>query len=501
MAHGVSRAGHRLPAMPTKKTALYRTDFLPHRMNTGKERNVRALLAAWRKSSVDEAAFQWRLVFTEGQPNKRHKTKLSDQTIGAAYQQMVRWQVVGQIESWLSNRANEFRELVNASSLAPAVKHQLHFINRWQAWYSPEPLKMKDGTDIPAEVRRLARTIFRRLLNRHRKPDFSRASMIVDQRAITLAPASRASAHPLWARLSTLDKGKRIEVPLATYDHFERRQGSRALSVQVIERDGEIVFGIMTDVAEAFAASRGDYRPRCEAIALDFGLKTLFATDQGDLLGRGWLERLQACDRRIMKLAAHRQRMGLKPRSERYKRYVAQLRGYVRSEVGRILNRLIDTHAPAQIVVERLNFRNPNLSKRLNRILSKFGKAEVARKLKDLEERFGITTTEVPAAYSSQEDASCGYVDTRNRPRQEHFCCRWCGHQRHADVNAARNLLRRRSDATLGDSRRRKAAILAELVTRFNERHPRPQGGPADPRFSNPYFREWKAQVTLTDPW
>ena len=43
------------------------------------------------------------------------------------------------------------------------------------------------------------------------------------------------------------------------------------------------------------------------------------ATPTLDLLGRGWLERLQACDRRIMKLAAHRQRMGLKPRSERYK--------------------------------------------------------------------------------------------------------------------------------------------------------------------------------------
>ncbi len=488
--------------MPTKKTAIYRTDLLPHRMNAGKERKVRALLKAWRRAAVLQAREQWRLVFTTGRPSKRHDvSRTGYEELGTSYGQMVRWQVVGQIESWISNRSNEFRELVNASSLDPAVKHQLHFINRWQAWYDPKPLRMKDGTEIPVEMRRLARTIFRRLLNRHRKPDFSRASMVIDQRCIALAPACRASAHPLWARLSTLDKGRRIEVPLFTYDHFERRQGRRALSVQIIERDGRLEFGVMTDVAEAFAASREAYRPRCEAIALDLGLKTLFATDQGDMLGRGWLERLHACDRKITKLAAHRQRMGLKPRSERYKRLVARLRGYVRSEIGRILNRLIDTHAPAEIVVERLDFRNPNLSKRLNRILSKFGKTEVARKLKDLEERIGITATEVNPAYSSQEDASCGYVDTRNRPRQEHFCCRWCGVKRHADVNAARNLLRRRSDATFGDSRRRKAAILAELVSRFNERHPGPKGGPADPRLSNPYFREWKAQVTLTDPW
>lgn len=488
--------------MPTKRTAIYRTDLLPHRMNAGKERKVRALLKCWRRAAVLQAREQWRLVFTTGRPSKRHDvSRTGYEELGTSYGQMVRWQVVGQIESWLSNRANEFRELVNASSLDPAVKHQLHFINRWQAWYDPKLLRMKDGTEIPAEARRLALTIFRQLLKRHRKPDFSRASMVIDQRCIALASASRASAHPLWARFSTLDKGRRIEVPLATYDHFEQRQGKRALSVQVIERDGQITFGVMTDVAEAFAASREDYRPRCEAIALDLGLKTLFATDRGDLLGRGWLERLQACDRKLTRLTAHRQAHGLKVRSPRYRRYVEGLRGFVRSEVGRVLNRLVETHAPAEIVVERIAFRNQALSRRLNRLLTLIGKREIARKLQDLNERFGITTTEVPAAYSSQEDSACGYVDTRNRPRQEHFCCRWCGVKRHADVNAARNLLRRRSDAPLGDSRRRKQAILAELVSRFNERHPRPQGGPADPRLSNPYFREWKTMMTLTDPW
>ncbi len=485
--------------MPTKKIAIYRTDLLPHRMNPGKETKVRALLAAWRKAAVAEAAFQWRLVFTEGRPNKRHKAKLSEQAIGAAYQQMVRWQVVGQIESWLSNRSNEFRDLVNGSSLDPAVKHQIHFINRWLAWFDPKPLKMKDGAEIPEEVRRLARTIFRRLLNRHRKPNFSRASMVIDQRCIALAPASRASTHPLWARLSTLDKGRRIEVPLATYDHFERRQGKRALSVQVMEREGQIVFGVMTDVAEDFAASREAYRPRCEALALDIGLKTLFATNQGDLLGRGWLERLQQIDRKLTKLAAYRQAHGLKVRSPRYRRYVEGLRGFVRSEVGRVLNRLVETHAPAEIVIERIAFRNQALTRRLNRLLTLIGKREIARKLQDLNERFGITTTEVPAAYSSQEDSACGYVDTRNRPRQEAFCCRWCGHKRHADVNAARNLLARRSGKTT-DLRRPKQAILVELVRRFNERFTRPKGGPADPRLSNPYFRQWKAQVTLTEP-
>lgn len=484
--------------MPSKPKAIYRTDLLPHRMNAGKEAKVRALLSQWRSVAVRQAREQWKLFFTTGHVSKKHDvSRTGYDVIGTSYGQMVRWQVVGQIESWLSNRANEFRELVHRSSLDSATKHQLHFINRWQAWYNPQPLVMKDGKEIPLAMRKLARTIFRHLLNRHRKPNLSRTSMLIDQRGIKVTPATRTTSFPLWARLSTLDKGKPINIPVDTYAHFEARQGKRALSAQIIERDGVLMFGLMTDVTGAFAACRSAYTPKTEVLALDLGLKTLFATDQGDLLGQGWLARLQDYDRKITKLAKYRQQHGMKVRSPRYKRYVAHLKGFVRSEIGRILNRLVETRAPAEIVVERLRFQNQNLSKRLNRILSKFGKAEVARKLKDLEERFGIITTEVNPAYTSQEDSACGYVDKLNRPRQAAFCCRWCGSKRHADVNAARNILRRRSDAT-GDSRRPKQAILAELVRRFNERMTRPKGGATDPRLKNPYFKGWTPTVTLS---
>ena len=482
--------------MVSKPVAIYRTDLLPHRMNAGKEARVRALLRAWRKVATAQAREQWRLVFTTGRPSKRHDvSRTGYELVGTSNGQMVRWQVVGQIESWLANRANDFRALVNASSLAPEVKHQLHFINTWKAWYDPRPLTMKDGRGISAEVRRLARTLFRHLLHRHRKPNLRRVSMLIDQRCVKLGAAVKAKAFRLWARVSTLDKGRPVAVPLATYAHFGARQGQRALSVQVSEREGEIVFGVMTDVRDAYAASRAAYQARTQAVALDLGLKTLFATDRGDLLGQRWLERLRVMDARISKLAAYRQRHGLKVRSARYRRYVAQLRGFIRSEIGRILNRLVQVHAPAAIVVERLDLAHPNLSRRLNRILSNFGKREIARKLQDLKDRFGIDTIEVHAAYSSQEHA-CGYVDAANRPSQSRFRCRWCGAHRHADVNAARNLLRRRSDAILGDVRRTKDAILGELVKRFTERHPQPKGWLPDPRRSNPYFRDWTKAVT-----
>lgn len=483
--------------MPTKKNAIYRTDLLTQHMNAGKQLKVRSLLSAWRGVAVLQGREQWKLFFTSGVISKKHDvSRTGYEVIGTSYGQMVRWQVVGQIESWLSNRSNEFRELVNSSTLDAATKHQLHFINRWQAWYKPGDLMMKDGSIITASSRKLARTIFRHLINRHGKPDLSHCSMLIDQRCIELSKASKDGAFPMWVRLSTLDKGQRINIPLGSFEHFEKRNGQWAKSLQIVERDGELVFGVMTDVSEAFEKSKASYTAKTEVIGLDIGLKTLFATDQGDLLGQGWLEKLQAYDKKINALAKHRQHIGLKPRSERYKRLVASLRGLIRSEVGRVLNRLVQTRAPAEIIIERLNFQNSNLSRRLNRILSKFGKNEVARKLADLEQKFGIAITEVNPAYSSQTDSSCGYVDKRNRTRQSAFGCRWCGHKIHADVNAARNLVARRSGNST-DSKRPKHEILNVSVRRFLERFNRLQGGATDPRLSNPYFKDWKAKVTL----
>lgn len=52
------------------------------------------------------------------------------------------------------------------------------------------------------------------------------------------------------------------------------------------------------------------------------------------------------------------------------------------------------------------------------------------------------------AAYSSQECAECGHVDAASR-RGEVFCCTRCEHRDHADINAAKVLLRRANRSAL----------------------------------------------------
>ncbi|MBU2758927.1 RNA-guided endonuclease InsQ/TnpB family protein [Acidithiobacillus sulfurivorans] len=55
----------------------------------------------------------------------------------------------------------------------------------------------------------------------------------------------------------------------------------------------------------------------------------------------------------------------------------------------------------------------------------------------------------VGPAYTSQTCAACGAVDAGNR-KGAIFCCLHCGHEAHADVNAAQNILARGLQSTAG---------------------------------------------------
>ena len=481
---------------------VMRCDLLPSNMTATKEAHVRALLAAYQHGAVLLAKEQWRLFFTTGRFNKNFdedKTSFAA-VIGAANRvQMCRWQVVGQLESWVSNRSNDFREAVTRSSLDPATKHMLHVVNWLGAWFSRREIALKEtGEIIPDEVRALARSIMRHVMRQHRRPDLRHISMRLDHRAACLqAPidADQQGRIGWWVNMSTMTKGAKVSIPLLTYEHHKNRVGQVSNGVLVTEdRDtGKLLFGVVTDIGKACAASRAAYQPEREFLALDFGLSTLFAADDGALLGKGWLAALRGYDQRISEIARGQQRHGRKPRdSARYRKAVTALRGWIRTEVGRVLNALVAAKRPAALVLERLNFQNPALSRRLNRIIQNCGRAVIRSKLADLKDRFGITSDEVNPAYTSQTCSCCGYVDKRNRPSQGTFRCLWCGQRMHADVNATRNIGSRRA-ASIGSVFAAKASVLADLVRQFGERRvfstrSGGRGSTADPRSTNPYF-------------
>ena len=73
----------------------------------------------------------------------------------------------------------------------------------------------------------------------------------------------------------------------------------------------------------------------------------------------------------------------------------------------------------------------------LNKAILNVGWYQIASFLKYKAERLGKAVFSIPAAYTSQECASCGHTHPDNRKSQDRFKCVNCGHIDNADHNAA----------------------------------------------------------------
>ena len=78
----------------------------------------------------------------------------------------------------------------------------------------------------------------------------------------------------------------------------------------------------------------------------------------------------------------------------------------------------------------------------LNRSIHDAGWAQLMRFVTYKAEETGRELVAVRAAYTSQTCPSCGHVAAENRPTQAEFRCHGCGHEAHADINAAINIHR-----------------------------------------------------------
>jgi putative transposase len=503
---------------------VLRTDILQHEMNENKKNKVLDVLRLYRKEVVIQASRQWGYFFKTG-IGIFNKYQIAN-TIGlpTAYQQIARDHAISQLNSFISNRQNDFKKYVSKSSLNDLQRYELFTINSLGRWfYRPTEDEITAGyiqlgkLNIPLSALKLARNIMRHALSLHNKPDLSKANILADQRTVRISRSNKSTEFNLWLDLTSLEKRKLISIPLIDYSYFNNRSGDLSNTVQVIEKNGEITFGLMHNMASTYALTKSEYIPETDFIAPDFGLRTLLATDQGHLFGRRFIDKLKILDKKIQKIQKYLDKKHIdRNKSITYKKLVIKLRGFIKTEINRILNHIVDTIKPRAIVLENNDFRNVNLSHQMNRLLSNCGISYLNKKLASLHEEFGIEIIEVNKAYTSQECNSCGYVDKKNR-NEEEFECEHCLHSAHADVSGATNVGERRSltsDNEIGNIYTPRRNILIELVNEFNSRNPylkrrstsfKSKTGQVDasdklyllrelsddPRLSNPYFKEW----------
>jgi putative transposase len=160
---------------------------------------------------------------------------------------------------------------------------------------------------------------------------------------------------------------------------------------------------LVQDMAKPFAAMKAAYEPKIDSLGIDFGLSSLAATSAGSMFGVRLINDLKRIDKQIFGIARHRMRSGGKPRdSQGYRSLVTRVRGMLKTRFNAALNSIVQIYSPAALVVERLDFYIPGLSKRMNRLITNCGRAVFRAKLVDLKDKFGIAAIEVAAPNTAE---------------------------------------------------------------------------------------------------
>ncbi|HEU5230967.1 MAG TPA: zinc ribbon domain-containing protein, partial [Ktedonobacteraceae bacterium] len=141
---------------------------------------------------------------------------------------------------------------------------------------------------------------------------------------------------------------------------------------------------------------------------------------------------------------------------------------HVRQSINRAVNECFAEHPQAHIAYEQLSVATMKMKARAqNAYLRASNLAHIPKQIAWNAAKRGVQATRVKSAYSSQACCVCSYVDKKNRPNQQTFCCQVCGYTQHADRNAAWNIAARVGDVELQTCQDRNA--IKVLLMRRHE--------------------------------
>lgn len=440
------------------RSYLFKVD---ERCNPGKFAQLAAMHAEWQRLLPVVGAHLWAQFLAGGVSAKSLSSAVgADSVFGAtplvtSIKQCMAVAIEGQIKTWCANLKLRITRLVMRSERYTAnesQRHQLLWLNSMQLWLVPhgrqvELLAEGSGrtkvTSLDPRLSRLLARYVRAYVHRFKPPRFEQLPLQVNQLSAVWA-ATRGTSLPgvsAWLRISTLERGARIELPIRHNAYAARFTGEAALTFSLLPR------GKHWYVKVCKKLERAEARPvDGPVLGLDSGMVNLLATSQGAIYGQGFHLKLRRWDEQLQRLTKGLQgagevRLG---RCRRYREFVRRMRGWLTSEVKGAVNRALALDKPSTVVIEALAFSaGPcTLSRRMNRLVRRMGTGILKDALTQKSALQGFKLVEVNPAYTSQECGSCGFISRASR-KGNRFECVCCGKQAHADAQAARNLVER----------------------------------------------------------
>jgi hypothetical protein len=288
---------------------------------------------------------------------------------------------------------------------------------------------------------------------------------------VVVVEPSEDSTFDYWLRISTLDKGNPLRVPVRLAAYHKKIIDGKTLnsSMTLHRRNGVwwLTLSFDTDVPI-------ETEPSAPPVGVDVGIANFLTTSTGKQYGtmHGRLRERHRRDRekrrRKAKLRACLKKKGVP--SEKLPSTSSatgqRLARHVKQEINRAVNLMLRDHPGARNVYEDLSVASMRFkAKAMNAYLYASNLAHIPKQLAWATSKRGLAVHTVQAAYSSQECHCCHYPDRANRPDQATFACMVCHHRDHADHNAAANLASRFGDKELVVCKN-KAEVKALLLSR-----------------------------------
>lgn len=386
------------------------------------------------------------------------QTPLSARFVQTCYSQTIEI-----YKSWLTKLEEVVRTFLTNSSVSEKDELFLvacYRINKNHLWYHKEPVlswhrteegellvptkQYKANAKLPVseDILFFMRRLIKQARKRIRFPRLTQLKTLKLDEKVAVLEASKAATHfEYFLKLSTLEKGKPIYLPLNRNSYLDEclTKGVRKPFVQLRLDDKKCVISAIVEYDKA------PLRSSNSSLGLDFGMVSMFTTSDGEQHGLTSFAKLKIWDEELIALTKELQEKGIKFKSNaRYVQLQNRIKSYFKNEICRILNKLAKKNVGV-FVVEQLDFRASCLSRSMNRLIGRTYRSFVKAKLARLEEQYGIQVVGVNPAYTSQECSRCHYVSKNNRKSQKQFICEHCHLHCNADVNAGRVIVQRRS--------------------------------------------------------
>ena len=297
-------------------------------------------------------------------------------------------------------------------------------------------IRERFGLSAQMTVRCIANVVEAYKRDRRKRPRFRKyAAMPFDRRMMSFKGTDRVSLLTLGGRVIVpIIMGRyqreRFTLHKGQSDLYRRRDGKWFLLVSVTVPDGTPI-------------------PVTDFVGIDLGVINLATTSDGERMGGETVERMRQSHARTRRSLGKKMGRDQKRRTRKNARRAMKRIGNREARFRRHTNHCISkrivsiaTDTGRGIAMEdlkgirdRTQFRREQRAKMLGWSFYQLRQFVTYKAL-----LAGVPVEFINARNTSRRCAVCGHCDKANRRSQSEFACRMCGHQAHADVNAAINI-------------------------------------------------------------